>query len=56
VRPYLDERACAGAGRVGLPQDSDRLAPMVAPDDLARFAAGLVRVSLLPRAQDLFDG
>jgi hypothetical protein len=56
VRPYLDERACAGAGRVGLPQDSDRLAPMVAPDDLARFAAGLVRVSLLPRAHDLFDG
>lgn len=56
VRPYLDERACAGAGRVGLPEDRNRLAGMVAPDDLARFAAGLVRVSLVPRGQDPFDG
>jgi len=56
VRPYLDERACAGAGRVGLPEDRNRLAGMVAPDDLARFAAGLVRVSLVPRGRDPFDG
>src|SRR3954470_13887622 len=25
VRPYLDDRARAGAGRVGLPEDADRL-------------------------------
>ncbi len=56
LRPYLDERACAGAGRVGLPEDRNRLAGMVAPDDLARFAAGLVRVSLVPKGQDPFDG
>ena len=56
VRPYLDERACAGAGRVGLPEARNRLAGMVAPDDLARFAAGLIRVSLVPRGRDPFDG
>ena len=48
MRPYLDERARAGARRVGLPDDGDRLAGLVPPDDLARFAAALVRVSRLP--------
>jgi hypothetical protein len=47
VRPYLDDRARAGARRIGLPDD-DRLAGLVEPDDLARFAAGLVRISRLP--------
>jgi hypothetical protein len=55
VRPHLDDRARAGARRIGLPDD-DRLAGLVAPDDLARFAAGLVRVSRLPESRDPFRG
>ena len=55
VRPYLDDRARAGAGRIGLPDDEERLAELVAPGDLARFAAGLVRISRLPKSQDPFD-
>jgi endonuclease III len=51
VRPYLDDRARAGARRVGLPDD-DRLAALVAPGDLTRLAAGLVRISRLPERQD----
>ena len=52
VRPYLDDRARAGARRVGLPDDGDRLAELVPPDDLARFAAALVRVARLPSSHD----
>lgn len=56
VRPYLDDRTREGARRVGLPDDGDRLAALVPEDDLARFAAGLVRVALLPaRAEPLGD-
>jgi hypothetical protein len=54
VRPYLDDRTRAGARRIGLPDDGDHLAALVPGDDLARFAAGLVRISLLPaRAEPL---
>jgi hypothetical protein len=53
VRPHLDDRARAGARRIGLPDD-DRLAGLVEPDDLARFAAGLVRISRLPGQRDPF--
>lgn len=56
VRPYLDDRARAGAARVGLPDDPARLADLVPPGDLARFAAGLVRISRLPAGQDPVDG
>src|SRR4051812_25382668 len=35
VRPYLDDRARAGAGRIGLPDD-ERLVGLVEPDELAR--------------------
>lgn len=57
IRPYLDDRARAGARRVGLPDDAVELAELVAGDDLARFAAGLVRISLLPaRAEPLENG
>jgi endonuclease III len=56
VRPHLDERARAGADRVGLPDDPELLVQLVEPDDLARFAAALVRVSRLPSAQDPLDG
>jgi hypothetical protein len=55
VRPYLDDRARAGAVRLGLPDDEERLADLVDPGDLARFAAGLVRISRLPAGQDPFD-
>jgi endonuclease III len=52
VRPYLDDRARAGARRVGLPEDAEQLAGLVAADRLAPFAAGLVRISLLPTRVD----
>jgi endonuclease III len=51
VRPYLDDRARAGASRIGLPDDG-RLADLVDPDGLARFAAALVRISRVPSGQD----
>lgn len=46
LRPFLDDKALAGAGRVGLPEDRRALARLVPADDLARFAAALVRVTL----------
>jgi hypothetical protein len=52
VRPYLDERATRGAERVGLPTEAAALAGLVDGDELARFAAALVRVSLVPAAED----
>jgi endonuclease III len=56
VRPYLDDRGRTGARRIGLPDDGARLAELVAPGDLARFAAGLVRVSRLPESEDPLGG
>jgi endonuclease III len=47
VQPRLDARAVDGADRVGLPADAAELARLVPADELARFAAGLVRISLL---------
>jgi endonuclease III len=52
VRPFLDARAQEGARRVGLPSDASVLAGLVPPEDLPRFAAGLVRISLWRRTQD----
>jgi endonuclease III len=52
VRPLLDQRALEGARRVALPDDEDRLAELVPGNDLARFAAGLVRISLLPKSRE----
>jgi hypothetical protein len=46
LRPYLDRKALAGAKRLGLPGDPDRLAGRVSDDELARLAAALVRVAL----------
>jgi hypothetical protein len=46
LRPYLDRKTLAGARRLGLPTEPDRLAGLVDGDDLARLAAGLVRVAL----------
>jgi endonuclease III len=56
ARPYLDDRARAGAGRLGLPDEAEKLAELVAPDDLARFAAALVRVSRTPAGRDPLTG
>jgi endonuclease III len=52
VRPYLDDRARAGARRVDLPEEPQRLAALVDDGELARFAAALVRISLLPARLD----
>jgi endonuclease III len=52
VRPYLDDRARAGARRVGLPEDERTLADLVPGADLARFAAGLVRIARTARDED----
>lgn len=46
IRPQLDARVKAGARSLGLPSGDEALAGLVAPDDLARFTAGLVRVDL----------
>jgi hypothetical protein len=48
ARPYLDDRTLAGAQRVGLPGDATSLANLVPAEELAAFAAGLVRIALLP--------
>jgi co-chaperonin GroES (HSP10) len=56
VRPYLDDRTRAGAERVALPGNAAALAELVPAEELASFAAGLVRISLLPaRADPLAD-
>ncbi|NYJ74839.1 endonuclease [Allobranchiibius huperziae] len=46
VRPFFDQRAVDGARDAGLPTDVGRLAALVHDDDLARFAAALVRREL----------
>jgi hypothetical protein len=46
LRPYFDQRALAGAQRLGLPRDPGRLARLVSGDRIASLAAALVRVSL----------
>jgi endonuclease III len=51
VAPYADARVLAGAGRVGLPADRDKLAAVLTSSGHpARLAAALVRVSLSHRA------
>jgi hypothetical protein len=52
LRPFLDDKALAGARRVGLPDDPRALARLVSPDELAGLAAGLVRVTLDKRLVD----
>jgi hypothetical protein len=46
LRPAFDGRALDGAERNGLPKDPDRLAASVAPEDVPRLAAALVRSTL----------
>lgn len=45
VRPYFDDRTTGTAKRLGLPADPKKLGSL-APQDNARLAAALVRVSL----------
>jgi hypothetical protein len=46
LRPFFDERARAGAARLGLPKDPAKLAELVPAADLTRLSAALVRVEL----------
>lgn len=45
LRPYFDKKSRNGAERIGLPTDSEKLAELVAEDELAHLAAALVRVT-----------
>ncbi len=46
LAPYVDERVAEGAAGLGLPRSASALAGLVDRDDLPRFAAALIRVSL----------
>ncbi|WP_030986550.1 hypothetical protein [Streptomyces sp. NRRL S-1813] len=46
LAPYLDAKAVQGAERLGLPDDSGKLARLVGQDETAAFASGLVRAAL----------
>lgn len=46
LRPYFDERALRTAGELDLPTDPGGLAELVAPQDVGRLAAALVRHGL----------
>lgn len=46
VRPYFDKRALEGARNLGFNDNEDALSNLVPDDELARFAAVLVRASL----------
>lgn len=46
LRPSFDKKALAAAGKAGLPQDPDKLAATVKPDQAALLAAALVRYGL----------
>jgi hypothetical protein len=52
LAPALDRKVLAGAGRLGLPTDPDRLATLVPTADLPRFSAALIRVALDRKAAD----
>src|SRR3954462_13687025 len=52
VRPYLDDRARTGARRIGLPDDAAGPASLVEGGDVARFAWGLARLSLVRDGED----
>ncbi|MEU2114856.1 endonuclease [Streptomyces sp. NPDC016459] len=56
LRPFFDERSLATAGRLGLPHTPAGLARHVPPEDLARLAAALVRVSLAKERPQTVSG
>ncbi|MCO6441552.1 MAG: hypothetical protein J5I81_10780 [Nitrococcus mobilis] len=46
VYPYADEKVLRSAEKLGLPSDPQGLSALVAREDFARLAAGLIRVDL----------
>ncbi|WP_300018792.1 endonuclease [Pseudonocardia sp.] len=56
LRPSLDGKVLDGARRIGLPDDGDGLAGLVPAGDLARLAAGLVRIALDDELAAELDG
>ncbi|MFC9427207.1 endonuclease [Streptomyces sp. NPDC056987] len=46
LEPYVDTKAAQGAQRLGLPTNPGELAKLVTPQQLATFAAALVRAAL----------
>ncbi|MFD8704842.1 endonuclease [Kitasatospora sp. NPDC059648] len=50
LRPFFDERACSAAEDLGLPHTPRGLGGLVPPEEHARLAAALVRVSLSKEA------
>ncbi|GAA2219008.1 endonuclease [Streptomyces nogalater] len=46
VAPYLDGKALSGAGRLGLPEDPEKLTGLAGDTDPAVLAAALVRAAL----------
>jgi len=46
VYPYADSKVIDAAARLGLPADRQRLADLVAREDFARLASGLIRIDL----------
>jgi hypothetical protein len=52
LAPALGGKVLDGAARLHLPRDQDRLAALVGPKDLPRFAAALTRVALDKKAAD----
>jgi endonuclease III len=52
IGPFLDRKVTAGATMLGLPSSAEHLGRLVAPDDVARLAAALVRVCLDHAAVD----
>ena len=45
LAPYVDKLAAEGAQRLGLPSSADKLADLVAREDLPRLVAGCVRAA-----------
>jgi len=45
LAPYVDKLTADGAARLGLPRDPDKLAALVAKDDLVRLVAACVRAA-----------
>lgn len=46
LAPYVDDKPADGAARLTLPRSADRLAALVAAQDLPRLVAGCVRAAL----------
>jgi endonuclease III len=52
LRPYVDRRVVAGAQRLRLPTEPDRLSEQTSDRDFGRLASALVRVALDERLAD----